>query len=189
MGWYNLLHQIRCLRLLLHPAEIKNVRFYAMKHTKYRNKTCMHSCAQIHIILTRNSFPNSSQLCSWIILISPLPFLKLWLANLLVPLNLTYDTFHITQSHTIPNHFYPKNTERMFFQNTDVHLQVYLMSQTRTLSSETFCAPYLQQPILGIFYARFQNTLCIMYPSTFQEPAKRTARTTNSALTGTLVIW
>lgn len=52
-----------------------------------------------------------------------------------------------------------------------------------------FWAPYLQQPILGIFYACFQNTLCIKFPSTFQEPAKCTGGTTNFALTGTLVTW
>ena len=154
-----MLRPIRCLLLLLHPAEIKNVRFYTMKDTKYRNKTCMHSCAQTNTILTRNSFPNSSPLWAWIILISPLPFSKLCLANLLVPLNLTYDTFHITRTHTIPTHFYPKTTGRVFFQNTDVQLQVYLMSQTRTLSSETFCAPYLQEPILDIFLCMLSKHL------------------------------
>jgi hypothetical protein len=104
---------------------------------------------------------NSSPLWVWIILVSPLPFSKLCMANLLVPPCLTYDTFCISQSHTIPTYFYPKNNERMFFQNTDVQVQGCLISQTRTLSSELFYAPYLQQPILGIFEALFQITLCI----------------------------
>jgi hypothetical protein len=161
-----------------------NIQSTETKHTS------MHVHTHTHTILTRNSFPNSSLLWAWIILISPLPFSKLWLANLLVPLGLTYDTFYTTQSHTISNHFYPKNTERMFFQNTDVQLQGYLMSQTRTLSSEPFFVLLIcSNPFWVFFYACFQNTLCIKYPSTFQEPAKCTAGTTNSALTGTLVIW
>ena len=65
-----------------------------------RARAHTHTHTHTHTILTRNSLPNSSQLWAWIILISPLPFSKLWLANLLVPLRLIYDTFYITQSHT-----------------------------------------------------------------------------------------
>jgi len=155
MRCYNLLHPIRCLLLLLHPAEINNVRFCTTKHTKYRNKTCMHSCAQTYTILTRNPFPNSSPLWAWIILISPLPFSKPWLANLLVPLNLTYDTFYITQSllpqkywkDVLPKHWRPSiRLLDVTNQNTRVWTFLVLLICSNpfwVLFTHSFEAPYV----------------------------------------------
>jgi hypothetical protein len=95
--------------------------------------------------------------------------------------------FYITHSHPIPTHFYPENGGRMFFQNTGVKLQDYLVSQTTRISPEPFLFSLSAAPHFGYFYTCFQNTLCSNHLSIFQDPDEPTVGTTNSAHTGTLV--
>lgn len=148
-----------------------------MKHTKYRYEASTHKRAHAgtHTILTRNSFPNSSWLWAWITLISPLPFSKLWLASLLVPLGLTYDTFYITHSHlpqkywkdVLPKHWSPA---ARILHVTNQYTKLW-----------TFFVLLICSNPFWVFFAGFQNTLCSQYPSTFQKPTKRTVGTTNPA--------
>ena len=140
-----------------------------------RMRTHTHTHTHTYTILTRNSFPNSSQLLAWIILIFPLPFSELWLTNLLVPLRLTYDTFYISQSHTIPTHFYPKNTERMFFQNTDVQLQGCLNFFVLLICSNPFWVIFtlaFKAPFLLSINPTFRNQLNVQQgPQTLHSQA------------------
>ena len=161
------------MRCLLQPAEIKNEQFYTMKHTCTNAWEHTHNSHKKFFsqFITAIGLDNSD--------ISPTLLRALTDQSTCTP---SPDLWHFLH---IPITYHPHTLLPQKYWK-DV-LPKHWCPATRLL--ELFCAPYLQQPILGNFYTCFQSTFFIKYQSNFQEPAKCTAGTTNSAFTGTLVIW